>query len=638
MSYAMVYIFMGEKGQMKFRPFFFGEPVPKSHAEEHKLSKKYALAIFSSDALSSVAYATGEIFAVLILAGTAAIAISMHIALFIALLIVIVGISYKQAIDAYPEGGGAYVVARENLGQLMGLVAAGALMLDYILTVAVSVSAGVLAITSAIPALHSHSVLLSIIAIILIMWINLRGMRESASTFVWPTYAFVVAIFVMIAIGIFRYFSDNLPAVNYEHANNLVLPLTGVLTLTLILRAFSSGCSAMTGIEAVANGVKAFKHPRAKNASNTLIILIILLISMFLGVSFLAAKMELRPLIDQSLLSQIGRYIYGNGVFYYLLQTVTCLILLLAANTSFAGFPLLTSMISQDGFLPRQLQNIGDRLAFSNGIIALAICACVLIFLFNANTSALIPLYSIGVFLAFTLCQAGLVRVWYHRRRTIKGWWFRALINGFGCLCTFIAILVVIESKFFEGAWLVVIILPLLVLTFYSINKHYRLADQELSLSADIGIIENAIMQKTNLKVILPISKLHKGTIAALEFARQISPDVTPVVIDINPKKTAQLQKTWQQLNFPEQLLIIESQYQSLIRPLIKLIRRFDLKEPERGLAAIILPKAETNKLWQSLLHNQRTALLRWMLKSISKTEAKGQVRIIVEVPYQLSV
>ena len=256
----MVYIFLEAIGliSMKFRTFFFGEPVPKSQAEEHKLSKKHALAIFSSDALSSVAYATGEIFTVLIVAGTAAIAMSMHIALFITLLIVIVGISYKQAIAAYPEGGGAYVVARENLGRLMGLVAAAALMLDYILTVAVSVSAGVLAITSAIPELNTHAVLLSIIAIIFIMWMNLRGIRESANIFVWPTYAFVVVIVVMIAIGLFRYFNNNLPAVNYEHANNLMLPLTGTLTLTLILRAFSSECSAMTGIEAVANGVKAF--------------------------------------------------------------------------------------------------------------------------------------------------------------------------------------------------------------------------------------------------------------------------------------------------------------------------------------------------------------------------------------------
>lgn len=623
---------------MKLGRIFFGDPIPKAQAEEHALSKKHALAIFSSDALSSVAYATGEILTVLMLAGTAALAMSMHIAIFIAILIVVVGISYKQAIDAYPEGGGAYIVARENLGTFMGLLAAGALMLDYILTVAVSVSAGILAITSAFPEVQSHAELMAVIAIIFIMWMNLRGMKESASAFMWPTYAFVVVILSMIGIGLYRYLSGNLPPVDYSHATDLMAPLTGVLTLTLILRAFSSGCSAMTGIEAVANGVMSFKKPRAKNASITLMVLIVLLISMFLGISFLAYKLELQPLTDQSLLSQIGHNIFGGGVFYYLLQTVTCLILLLAANTSFAGFPLLTSMISKDGYLPRQLQNVGDRLAFSNGILALAVFACVLIIIFQANTSALIPLYSIGVFLAFTLCQAGLVRVWYNRRREVKSWWIKASINSFGCLCTFIAVIVVIESKFFEGAWIIIIALPLLILMFYRIAHHYRLADQELSLSADTGLIETSLQKDTQLKVIVPVSKLHKGTIAALSFARKISPDITPVTININPEKTARLQKQWNELNFPEELVVLDSQYQSLSRPLIKFIRRTDLTEPQRGLAVLVLPKAETTKLWHTFLHNQKTALLRWGLKSVSKTETKGQARIIVEVPYQLTV
>ncbi|WP_395946961.1 APC family permease [Caedibacter taeniospiralis] len=623
---------------MKLGRALFGDPIPKTQSEEQTLSKRNALAIFSSDALSSVAYATGEILTVLILAGTAALAMSMHIAIFIAILIVIVGISYKQAIDAYPEGGGAYVVARENLGTFMGLLAAGALMLDYILTVAVSVSAGILAVTSAFPSLQTHAELMAVIAIILIMWMNLRGVKESASAFMWPTYAFVIVILVMIGIGLFRYLTNDLPPVNYSRATDLMAPITGVLTLTLVLRAFSSGCSAMTGIEAVANGVMSFKKPRAKNASITLMVLVVLLISMFLGISFLAAKLELQPLTDQSILSQIGHNIFGSGLFYYLLQTVTCLILLLAANTSFAGFPLLTSMISKDGYLPRQLQNLGDRLAFSNGIIALAIFACVLIIVFQANTSALIPLYSLGVFLAFTLCQAGLVRVWYDRRREVKSWWIKASINSFGCLCTFIAVLVVIESKFLEGAWIIIIALPLLILTFYRIYHHYRLADQELSLSADAGLIEASLQKKTELKVVVPVSKLHKGTIAALSFARQISPDVTPVTINIDPEKTARLQKQWQELNFKEELVVLDSHYQSLTRPLIKFIRRTDLTMPERGLAVLVLPKAETTKLWHSFLHNQKTALLRWGLKSVSKTETKGQTRIIVEVPYQLTV
>ena len=623
---------------MKIGRLLFGNPIPKSLAEEHSLSKKHALAIFSSDALSSVAYATGEILTVLILAGAAALTLSMHIAIFIAILIIVVGISYKQAIDAYPEGGGAYIVAKENLGTFTGLVAAGALMLDYTLTVAVSVSAGILAITSALPSLASHAELLAVIAIILIMWMNMRGMKESATAFMWPTHAFVVVILVMIFIGIYRYLTNDLPPVDYSHASDLMEPVAGALTLTLILRAFSSGCSAMTGIEAVANGVTSFKKPRAKNAATTLTILIVLLISMFLGISFLADKLALRPLTDQSLLSQVGHNIFGGGFFYYLLQLVTCLILLLAANTSFAGFPLLASMLSKHGFLPRQLQNTGDRLAFSNGIIALAIFACMLIVIFQANTSALIPLYSLGVFLAFTLCQAGLVRVWYQRRRNVKSWWIKASINSFGCLCTFIAVLVVIESKFFEGAWIITVALPILIIIFYRIHHHYKLADQELSLSTDTGLMELSLQKTHQAKVVLPISKLHKGTIAALEFARQVSKDVTPVAVNVNPEKTKRLQQQWQELNFPEELVILESQYQSLTRPLIRFIRRNDLREPEKGLSVVVLPKAETTKLWHTLLHNQKTALLRWGLKSISKSETQGQARVIVEVPYQLAV
>lgn len=622
---------------MRIRRLFFGDPIPKTEAEEHALTKTHALAIFSSDALSSVAYATDEILRVLVLAGLAALSFSMHIAIFIAVLIIVIVISYKQAIDAYPEGGGAYVVARENLGRFMGLLSASALILDYILTVAVSVSAGTLAITSAFPVLTHSAVLMAILAIIVITWMNLRGMKESASAFMWPTYAFVLMVLVMVGLGVYRYLNGDLHPVHYESAKNLIHPITNTLTMALILRAFSSGCSAMTGIEAVANGVKSFKKPRAKNAAFTLMVLMILLISMFVGISFLAYHAHLRPLTDQSLLSQLGRVIYGNGVLYYALQLTTVLILLLAANTSFAGFPLLASMISEAGFMPKQLQNLGDRLAFSNGIMALAIFACILIITFHANTSALIPLYSIGVFLAFTLCQAGLVRVWYKRRREFKTWWIKTIINLFGCFCTLVATLVVVESKFLEGAWVILVALPLLIMVLYSIKKHYTFVDTELSVSADIGLIESSLRKLHQRKVVIPISKIHKGTIAALEFARQISTDVTPVVVNTNEEKIEKLKNLWQQLNFPEQLTVLESQYQSVTRPLIKFIRRQDLKDPERGLTVVVLPKAETGKLWHALLHNQKASLLRWGLKSAGKSGAKGQTRIIVEVPYQLT-
>ncbi|MDC0534420.1 APC family permease [Francisellaceae bacterium] len=621
---------------MKILRKLIGNPIPASEAGHQKIRKIKALAVFSSDALSSVAYATGEILTVLILAGTAALSYSIHISIFICILIVIVGISYKQAIKAYPGGGGAYVVSKENFGLKIGTVAAVALMIDYILTVAVSVSAGVLAMTSAFPELQEFAVIISIFFVIVMMWLNVRGAQESATYFTFPTYAFILMMFVMIGIGVYKHLTTGLPPVSYSEQADLIKPIGSVLTLTLILRAFSSGCSAMTGIEAISNGVTAFKAPAAKNASTTLTALMIILIILFMGTSYLASQLEIQPLLDQSALSQIGHSILGDGLWYYFLQTVTCLILLVAANTSFAGFPLLLSMVSKDGLLPRQFQSIGDRLAFTNGIIFLAIISSLLIFIFDADTSALIPLYSLGVFVAFTLCQAGLVKVWYQRRRNSRFWWFKAVVNGFGCCCTLVAVGVIIESKFFEGAWLIIVAAPLIYFALYKIKQHYDASDKELAISADEGLMETALRHKCDAKVILPVSKLHKGTIAALEFARNLSSDVTPVAVNISYDKTERLQQLWDSLNFKEKLVIVDSQYQSVIRPVVKMIRKVDLREPEKGLAIIVLPKANTTKWWHFALHNQKTALLKMAVNTMSRQEYKGQTRIIVEVPYQL--
>ena len=621
---------------MRIARFIFGDPIPKSSLDEQALPKARALAIFSSDALSSVAYATEEILMILVIAGGAGLMYSIHIAFFISILIVIVGISYKQAIAAYPEGGGAYIVSRENFGEKVGLVAAAALMIDYILTVAVSISAGIAAITSALPSLYTHSVALSLIAIILLTWINLRGIQESAKAFMFPTYIFVIMIFILIILGFYKYFNHNLITINYAHRTDLINPSTNILTIALILKAFSSGCSAMTGIEAISNGVTAFKKPKAQNASNTLTILIILLISMFLGISFLSYDINLQPLTDNTVLSQLGYQVFGGGMWYYILQASTCLILLLAANTSFAGFPLLASMISKHGFLPRQLQNIGDRLAFSNGIILLGVFACILIYLFDAQTNLLIPLYSIGVFIAFTLCQAGLVKVWYVRKKQVKLWWLKATINGFGCVCTLIALLVVMISKFDTGAWIIILAIPLLFLFCYRIHNHYNKIDNELELSTDEALLETSLNECSNPKVIVPISRLHKGTIAALEFARTLSNDVLPVVVNVDQNKTNSLQNSWQTLNFSEKLLIVDSPFQSILRPLIRVIRKYDLKQPERGLSVLVLPKAQTTKWYHLILHNQKSFMLRLALKSLSKQENQGEIRIIVEVPYQI--
>lgn len=622
---------------MKLARLLIGNPIPKTKAEEEKISKTKALPILASDALSSVAYASGEILTVLITAGLAALQFSWEISIFIALLILVVGVSYKQAINAYPQGGGAYTVSRENLGRKVALIAAAALMIDYILTVAVSISAGILAITSAFPALYDHAVLLSIIAIILITWINLRGTRESATVFMFPTYIFVFMILLLVGIGIYQISTGHIAEFNYHHDDSFKAA-TQVLTLTLLLRAFSSGCSAMTGIEAVSNSVSIFKEPRDKNAAKTLMMLVILLIIMFLGIAYLALKLKVEPLNQEGVLSQLGHHIFGNGIGYYILQASTMLILLLAANTSFAGFPLLASMIAKDGYLPRQLQNVGDRLAFNNGILILAFFACILIIYSGANTSFLIPLYAFGVFLAFTLCQAGLVKVWYERRKKIPFWWLKALINTFGCICTAIALMVIIESKFTEGAWIVIIAMPLLFFIFYKIKKHYTDVDRELALSADEEIIRSAIAPKYKPKVIIPVSKLHKGSIAALNFARTLSDDITPVIVNVNQEQTDRLLKNWHDLNMPEELTVLESHYQSTLRPLIRIIHKTDTRDPEKGLTVVVLPRSQTNKWWHTLLHNQKTALFKMALAAVSRSEHRGQTRIIVEVPYQLHV
>ena len=621
---------------MRLAHLIFGSPIPKSEAEEQTLPKTRALAIFSSDALSSVAYATGEILMVLVIAGSAGLMYSIHIAVFICILILVVGFSYKQAITAYPSGGGAYIVSRENFGPKVGLVAAAALMIDYVLTVAVSISAGIAAVTSAFPSMIHHAVFLAILAIIILTWINLRGIQESAKAFMFPTYIFVLMIFVLIGVGAYKYFGHSLHTVDYAHQKDLLQPITKILTITLILKAFSSGCSAMTGIEAISNGVSAFQKPKAQNASQTLTVLMVLLIAMFMGITSLAFFLGIRPVSDETVLSQIGHQVLGSGLFYYILQAATCLILLLAANTSFAGFPLLASMISRDGYLPRQLKNVGDRLGFSNGIIILGVLAAILIYVFDAETTLLIPLYSIGVFVAFTLCQAGLVKFWYVRRREVSAWWIKALINGFGCFCTLIAVLVVMESKFTEGAWIVIFAIPLLIWMCSKIHSHYKRVDTELAISTDEGLMETSLKINNEPKVIVPISKLHKGTIAALDFARSLSSDIIPVLVNVDEEKTLKLQKTWKKLNFPEELMVVNSQYQSVLRPLIRVIRKNDLREPERGLSVLVFPKAKTIHWYHMILHNQKSFMLRLALSALSKQEHQGETRIIVEVPYQL--
>ena len=613
-----------------------GNPIPNEKAESHKLGKFKALPIFSSDALSSVAYATGEIFTVLMVTGAAMFTLSLYIAVAVCILVLIVGISYRQVISAYPEGGGSYVVARENLGVMSSLVAAASLLIDYVLTVAVSTSAGILAITSAFPELESYAVIMAIIAVILLMWMNLRGIQESATVFMWPTYLFVLMILVMIGIGIYRYsIGDLSPADAESHIKNLS-NTAGILSITIILRAFSSGCSAMTGIEAVSNGVQAFEQPREKNARTTLLVLMILLIMMFGGITFLAVQLQLDPTSNESLLSQLSHSIYGSGALYYTLQGITCLILILAANTSFAGFPMLASVVSKDGFLPKQLENVGDRLAFSNGIIALAIIAIALIVIFDANTSMLIPLYSLGVFTAFTLCQLGMVIFWYRRREETKGWWSKAFINGLGCVATAITVIMVIESKFFEGAWIVAFAIPLVVWVSLIIKSHYETIDDELELKPEECIIPDIGPSLKKKQVVVFLSSLHIGSLQAIKFAKRMSNNVVVVTVVNNSEKKEKIIKQWEQLNMQGELKVIETKFRSIVRPLLKFVDRCDAEHTGNELTTIVIPNAVTKRGWHRLLHNQKAHWIMSAIKTMSKEKHPGCYRVIIEVPYLL--
>lgn len=611
-----------------------GKPLSSEQGEEQRLAKFKALPVFSSDALSSVAYATEEILNVLLLGGVAVIGLSVSISLAICALIAILAASYWQTIHAYPNGGGAFTVAKENLGAGAGLVAAAALLIDYVLTVAVSVTAGVRAIVSAFPSFYHHSVLLSLLAVAIIAIMNLRGVRESATAFAFPTYAFIVLILLLLGVGFVELWTGKMvPVVSHSHAH-IVSQLAQPLGLILILRAFSAGCTAMTGIECVANGVPVFEKPEPRNAAQTLVILAVLLITMFFGVTYLADHLMLMPKETESVLSQIAHRIFGDGWLYYALQVATMLILLLAANTSFAGFPRLVSILAESQYLPKQLTSLGDRLSFSNGVVVLALLSGLLIIIFHGKTHALIPLYAVGVFTAFSMSQLGMVMHWFKAKNKNKGWHVKAAINSLGFIATTVALLVIIESKFSEGAWLVVVCVPIFLLIFHKIHKHYVVVERELSMTT---VQANAYLDKIATiqpKVILPVSHIHIGTLAALNFAKNISKDVTAVAVAVDPEQTAELAEEWEKLNIHVPLIVLDSPYRSALEPLKKFIKQQDLRDPERGLCMLVFPQAIPTKWWHDILHNQRSVLLKASL--LLNRKHKGGTRIFVDVPYQL--
>jgi amino acid transporter len=606
----------------QIKQFFLGKSLPTSAHSEERLSNGAALAVLSSDALSSVAYATEEILLVLVAAGSGALGLSLPIAVAIIALLAIVVLSYRQTIRAYPQGGGSYIVARENLGLYPGLVAGGSLMIDYILTVTVSISAGTAALTSAIPVLKSHTVLLCLFFIFLIMLANLRGVKESGQIFMVPTYAFITSIFLLIGIGLFKY-TTGLVITEYPS-----LPVSESISVFFILRAFSAGCTALTGVEAISDGVLAFKTPEWKNARLTLLYLGVILGFMFVGISYLANIYHIVPEAGQTVVSLLGRVILGNGPVYYFLQIVTLLVLMLAANTSYADFPRLCYFLARDGFLPRQLSLLGDRLVYSNGIMLLSICAGVLVIIFKGQVNAIIPLYAVGVFTSFTLSQAGMVRHWFQEQT--RGWRASAIMNSLGAFSTLIVLFVIICTKFLLGAWLVVIAIPLVVTLFAAIHRHYqyvaeRLSIHDLAPRTYISVPKPAVV--THPAVVV-VGQLNRGTVEALDYARTIADKIVAVHVDIGSTDREELQKKWQNLEADIPLEIIESPYRSVIDPIVDFIGQFQKNHPG-VFTTIIIPVFVPRNWWDSILHNQTTLFLKNALR-VNKS------RIVTTVRYYL--
>jgi amino acid transporter len=613
------------------RQIVLGSPLPTAEEVVRRLNKVQALAIFSSDALSSVAYATEEILLVLVVAGTGAISLSLPISLVIVGLLAVVVTSYYQTIHGYPSGGGAYIVAHDNLGVGAGLVAAAALLIDYVLTVAVSTTAGIAAITSAFPELRPWRIELCLLAIVLIAWANLRGVRESGRLFAIPTYSFLLVFLALIGTGLVRWASGTLP-LSPAAASPAGGDAIEALTLFLVLRAFASGCTALTGVEAISNGIPAFRKPEARNAGVTLVAMAVLLGTMFLGISFLARTLGIVPAEHETVVSQIGRQVLGEGVLYLALQVTTMLILVLAANTSFAGFPRLAAILARDRYLPRQLTNLGDRLVFANGIVLLAFLAAALVVVFGGQTHRLIPLYAVGVFLSFTLSQAGMVRHWRKERGPTSIW--KMAINGLGALATGVVLVVIAGTKFVHGAWIVILLIPVVVWVFSQIRRHYRDVAQQLSLE---GLEPQAWPEQATHprhKVVVPVSGMHRGTLAALRFARSLSTDVTAVVVDVEPSSTERVAEKWPAWGHGIPLEVLLSPYRSTLGPLLQFLDETDRRDADRGPAVVVLPEFLPARWWHHLLHNQTARLVKRAL--LYRRSLTGRDRVIIDVPYHL--
>ena len=591
----------------QIKRLIIGAPIPSHLAHRERFSRVTGLAVLSSDPLSSVAYATEEILRVLVVGGIAALGLVTPIGVVIAALLAIVVFSYRQTIHAYPGGGGAYIVAKDNLGRLPSLVAAASLLIDYVLTVSVSIAAGVAAITSALPTWHLDPVELSLGFVAVLMLGNLRGVRESARLFAAPTYFFIVSILLMIVVGAWRYMTGSVEPAPLPHAP-LPVGTGGIAALGIfrILTAFSNGCTALTGVEAVSNGVPAFRQPESRNAAATLVTMAVTSIAMFVGITLLAHAYGIIPSETETVVSQIARNAFGGrSLFYYGVQAATMLILVLAANTAYADFPRLASIVARDRFLPRQFMNQGDRLAFSNGIIILSVLAGVLLILFGGDTHSLIPLYMIGVFVSFTLSQAGMVLHWRKLRR--ERWRMSAAINGFGAIVTGIVLVIVATTKAFEGAWIVIVMIPMLVTVFEVTRRHYDHVAAELTVK---GWHPEPVEHHT---VLVPIGGIQKAVVQALRYGRSLSDDVRAVYVDIDPAATAGLRQQWSVWSQRVELVVLESPYRSLMEPLLEYIEQVQTDHPS-GYVTVILPEFVPHRIWHHLLHNQHALLIKGAL------------------------
>jgi amino acid transporter len=628
-----------KKPPRSWRYWLIGYPLPTADVPHQTIGKAIGLAVFAGDALSSVAYAPEETLVILAAAGYAGFAYAFPIAVTVTILLAIVTISYQQTIHAYPGGGGAYIVARDNLGEVAAQTAGAALLTDYVLLAAVAVSSGAAQIVSAFPALLPYRVPLAIGLVLFIMLANLRGVRESGKFFAIPTYFFLVTTFLMVGVGFFRYFTGSLGALVDPPEIHLVGALQPV-TLFLILRAFASGTTALTGVECISNGVTAFKEPRSHNAGVTMIWMSAILGVLFLGITFLLREIGAVPSETETVISQLARTVFnGQGLLYLSAISGTTIILVLATNTAYADFPRLAALHAGDGFLPRQLTFRGSRLVFSTGITALGVIASLLVFIFHASVTALVPLWAIGVFLSFTLSQTGMARRWWmighlapgeevrqrgSTLRYVPGWKLKMVVNGFGAAVTAVVTVVFAATKFRDGAWIVVLLIPGMVTFFFAIHRHYRNLAASLALKPD-----RPRLHLKRHRVILPISGVNEGTLTALHYARLLSTDVTAVYVSMDPIEAASVQKKWEIWGEGVRLIILDSPYRLLFEPLLDFIGEITKKRQPNEIVTIVVPQFVPHIWWHNLLHMQTATWLRFALLF------KPGI-VITDVPYQV--